>query len=148
MKKTIGMVAALMAAAVMVAQAGEGCCSAPKAEKAKGKDYLAVSRAAMCNPACLQGLDLTDEQMAKVKALQAECKKGECTAECMAACKKGMADVLSPEQMKKWKAAYKEAMAACKGKGSACGAATEACKDASQAAKKAEKDASEAVEKK
>jgi len=145
MKKTIAMAAALAAAAVMVAQAGEGCCSKSGADTAKAKDYLAASKAAMCNPACLKGLDLTDAQMAKVKALQEACAKDECTAECMAKCRKGMAEELSPEQMTKWKAAYKEMKASCMGMESPCGAMKDVAKDAEKAAGEAEKAASGAV---
>ena len=52
---------------------------------------------------------LTDEQKAKVDAMQAKCKDG-CPAGCCKACAAAMKEILTPEQQKQWQ----ENMAAAK----------------------------------
>ena len=109
MKKLIvGMLVALVVAATGLARAQ--CPSCGKAGEAK-----AESAAKMCCPCMMtHGLTLTDEQKAKVDALQAKCKDG-CSKGCCKACAAAMKEILTPEQQTQWQ----ENMAAAK-KGGCC----------------------------
>ena len=108
-KLIAGMLVALVVAASGVARANCGSCEA-KAEGAK----------MACPCKCVQGITLTDEQKAKVDAMQAKCKDG-CPAGCCKACAAAMKDILTPEQQKQWQ----ENLAAAK-KGKGCCAAPKA----------------------
>jgi Spy/CpxP family protein refolding chaperone len=100
-KLIIGMLIAVVTV-TGVARAACGSCEA-KPEGAK----------MTCPSKCVKGVTLTDEQKAKVDALQAKCKNG-CPSGCAKACAAAMKEILTPEQQKKWQ----ENLKACKkGKG-------------------------------
>lgn len=102
-----GMLVALLVAATGVARAQ--CCPSAKAEGAKADGAKMA-----CPCKCVQGITLTDEQKAKVDAMQAKCKDG-CPAGCCKACAAAMKEILTPEQQKQWQENIKN----CK-KGGCC----------------------------
>ncbi len=91
-----GLLVAVLVAATGVARAQ--CCPSAKAEGAK-----AEGAKLMCPCKCVQGITLTDEQKAKVDAMQAKCKDG-CPKGCCKACATAMKEILTPEQVKQWEA--------------------------------------------
>ncbi len=92
-----GLLVAVLVAATGVARAACGSCEA-KAEGAK-----AAGAKMQCPCKCVKGITLTDEQKAKVDALQAKCKDG-CPQGCCKACAAAMKEILTPEQVKQWEA--------------------------------------------
>lgn len=104
-KLIAGMMVALVMLAAGVARAQCGCAAKPEGAAAGAK--------MTCPCTAVQGITLTDEQKAKVDAMQAKCKAG-CPAGCCKACAKAMGEILTPEQQKQWK---ENLAAAKKGKG-------------------------------
>jgi Spy/CpxP family protein refolding chaperone len=99
MKKIIGLcVAALAAVGVVRVQAGEGCCAAGKAK--------AQVKAGSCLDT-FSGINLSEEQKAKLVALEKDCAAAKCTDESRAKFMKGAKEVLTPEQFTQWEAACK-----------------------------------------
>ena len=90
-KLMLGLTLALLVAATSVARAQ--CCGGAKAEGADAKAGAKMT----CPCMCVQGITLTDEQKAKVDALQAKCKDG-CPKGCCKACKAELKTILTEEQ--------------------------------------------------
>ena len=106
-KLMTGMLVALVMLAAGVARAQCGCAAKPEAAAAGAK--------MTCPCMAVQGITLTDEQKAKVDAMQAKCKAG-CPAGCCKACAAAMKEILTPEQQKQWQenlAAAKKAKGCC-----------------------------------
>ena len=108
-KLMLGMLVAMLVAATGVARAQCSSCGKADAAKAEGAKMT-------CPCMMTQGITLTDEQKAKVDAMQAKCKDG-CPKGCCKACAAAMKDILTPDQLKQWE----ENKAACKkGQGGSC----------------------------
>jgi len=108
-KLMLGLTLALLVAATGVARAQCSGCAKADAAKTEGAKMT-------CPCMCVQGITLTDEQKAKVDAMQAKCKEG-CPKGCCKACAAAMKEILTPEQQTQWEAN----MAACKkGQGGCC----------------------------
>ena len=103
MKKLLVLACAAVVAvgAMAVYAGGDGCCMGKKA-KADGQCSDMFSK-----------LNLTDEQKAKVNALHEECAKATSTSEAREKFNKGIEGVLTPEQLKQWKADCDKAKASC-----------------------------------
>ena len=105
MNKVLGLVlAGVVTLGVATAFAGgDGCCMGKKA-KSGGSCSDMFSK-----------LNLTDDQKAKVNALHEECAKATSTSESRAAFNKGIEGILTPEQLKQWKADCDKMKGGCEG---------------------------------
>lgn len=101
MKKVFGwmMAAVVLSAATMAfaADKEKGCCSAKEKKT--------------CCEAALSKLKLTDEQTAKVAALQKECEGIACQKACKKKMQEGLKSILTEDQYKEFQAACKESVA-------------------------------------
>ena len=109
MKRMIVAIAALLAAGVVSSWAGGACC--PAGGKAK-----AEKQASACTYS-LSGVELTEEQKAKIATIEAACKEAGSTAEACAKSTEEIRSVLTEEQ----RARYDAKMEKKAGKKGACG---------------------------
>ncbi len=94
MKKVLLFAAALMITGSMSqVLAGSACCPASKVKADK------VAKAE-CGEDCFAGLDLTADQKTKMAALMSDCEGTECDVTSAKKMKKGLAGILTAEQMK------------------------------------------------
>lgn len=106
--KKLGIVFAgmIIAFGTTTSFAGSKCCpGAKKAAKAAATVETASAKAA-CAVDCFAGLDLSAEQTEQIKAFKDECAAaGGCTVEAKAKMEAKLAEILTADQMAKFKAA-------------------------------------------
>jgi hypothetical protein len=95
MKKLTAVLVGLVWVGALASYAGPACSASDKTETTD-------KPAASCP--VIGKLNLAEDQKAKVDAAQAECKKAGCTKEAMDKCMKDIEAVLTPEQLKTFKA--------------------------------------------
>ncbi|HMP74657.1 MAG TPA: hypothetical protein PKE12_00025 [Kiritimatiellia bacterium] len=96
MKRMIVALAVLLAAGVVSSWAGGACC--PAGGKAKAEKQVSACTSA------LSGVELTDDQKAKIATIEAACKEAGSTVDACAKSKDEIRSVLTEEQRAKFDA--------------------------------------------
>lgn len=94
----LGLVALSIGGLTLPAVAGSSCCPTTKATQTEVTQQAETKAAASCGEACLEGIQLSEEQQAEVATLMKQCSALHCSATAAEDMKKGLQQILTADQ--------------------------------------------------